>query len=399
MKNIITLVLIATSLSLSAQKKVLGYWEFLDAVKFDSAMRIDTGMIDTTGGFVLQLDTAGSDTLGYYSVSAGSISGFPTGSGANGRVTFWSGASTLSSNAGFLFDSTTSRLTTTGGAFPAMKVSRYSMVDTNSAFRIKRGAVEKLSVNSAGVTVNDSACFDDNIAIDTGTVDLSVGAFFGWDSTGASETGYANLVTKAAVTGAGTINQVGYFSGTSTIAGNLGFTFNAATTAVAITAGSSTTPLSVTGATGDNVQLLGLSVAEEASETQFITGGVKGMAFRVDASEERLSLNTTTTVFNEAFAATPPPVIFRGTSDTVMYVDGVNNRVGINESSPDAPLHIDAGSVIAIKLTDPSVEAPGLGTALFTNFPGGFATTPIWVQVTIEIGGLPVTGLVPVFIP
>lgn len=346
-----------------------GNWLFRDTVWGDTAA------FGYSSGSVLSWDTTGAASSGFMRLTSGAISGYPTGSGASGRVTYWSGASTITSNAGFLFNSTTTRLTTTGGTFPAMKIGNYSIVDTNSALRLKRGSVQKLSFNTAGTTSNDDLFLDDSLFIDKDLLNPSTGFFLGFDTTGSAASGYDKVYAKAGVTGSGLVNQIPYWATGTGLSGSNSFTFNPSTTAVALAAGTSVKPLAVTGADGDTVQILSSRMFQTSSGLTFQEGSGDGFNFLIDGAKSRLSLNSSSTVFN-ADAADGVDVSFVSLSGTALFVDHSDSRVGINEIVPQNPLHIDANTGIAIQLEDAQVAAADAGAGTLLNMPAGVSGDP-----------------------
>lgn len=69
----------------------------------------------------------------WWSSSAGGGSGTVTGSGTSGRVAYWNGASSLTSNAAFTFDGTTLAATTFTGTAAASAVYNYSGATTSGS--------------------------------------------------------------------------------------------------------------------------------------------------------------------------------------------------------------------------------------------------------------------------
>lgn len=117
MKHLIfTLVLVLTSTLAISQRKMTDQYQFLNRVYFDSLPRLDTALLDVSTGLYMYLDTVGSSQTGYYVLSNAAAGGSVSGTGASGRVAFWSGASSLSSNSNFKWDNTAGEMSIVAGS-------------------------------------------------------------------------------------------------------------------------------------------------------------------------------------------------------------------------------------------------------------------------------------------
>jgi len=251
---------------------------------------------------------------------------------------------------------------------------------------------------------NGEQFYTDTIWADTSMFDVSTGNVqLALDTAGGSSTGYYKLTTTAGgsgggnIKGSGTANQGAFFiSSDSVISTNL---IQVDTTNSIISVGSGITPSpfrvrSQDG--GDGAQFNNVQIKQTANVSIINTDtNTENLRFTIQG-DERLSLDTNLTVFNDTDGS-PKDVMIKSSTDTTAYVDVNNGRVSINGNPndySDATFTIKpSGSDTLFRFIDPPTGT-GANTPTFNNSPYGGNIR--WLFIKLVISGVEVNGVIPI---
>ena len=283
-----------------------------------------------------------------------------TGSGANTRVAFWTGASTQSSNANFIWDNTNSRLGV-GGTFAetTLHVNGSVFIGGSSTIglQLENALTSAPSSNVRSIIANTSS----SIAV--------AGALFLQPRTGVAApilfytegserarifatgnfgigTGASDSGEKLQVTGTAKITGAASFNTSITNGGwsSNGLPVSAGTAQVfnRFLNTSGDFYVGLEGSTGGgyfNGSSAYASVLYSSQPIQLITGGVK-----------RLDISSAGAVFSGAAS-----IAGNLTVDTnTLFVDATNNRVGIGTAAPAVALEVAGASTQQVRVTSTS---------------------------------------------
>ena len=150
---------------------------------------------------------------------------------------------------------------------------------------------------------NGNLRYMDTLFLDSADYNATSGLFLGYDTTGASTTGYYQVTQRSAPSGTGSTNKVAIWSSAAVLT-------NAA-----------------------------VDLTNTGGNSHFLAPIDEGMDFTVDGVDTRLTLDTGRTVFN-IIQPTAKDITFLSATDTMMQFDVSTDRVGILNSAPEYVLDV-----------------------------------------------------------
>lgn len=212
-----------------------------------------------TASTIVKRDASGNFSAGTITASlTGTASGNPTGSGANTRMAFWTGAGTLSSDADFTWDSTNNILTIA----PAILGSKSIILDNQATICFNGTTCSARVWSSSGQLVLTNGAGSDMLAqMDTGSAFSSVGGLTAGQQLANQATlrgsssnspititasgGGSNLGISLVGTGTGAVTGTAAVTAGNALANQLSINGSAASSAATITATGSDSSISI----------------------------------------------------------------------------------------------------------------------------------------------------------
>lgn len=244
----------------------------------------------------------------------------------------------------------------------------------------------------------------DTMWLDTSLFNTSTGNFqLSVDTVGSSSTGYYKVTTTAGgsgggnLKGSGTANQGAFFINSDSVISTDLIQLDTTNSVITVGSGITPNPFRVRsqdggdGAQFNNVQIkqtADVSIINTDTNTENLRLTIQG--------DERFSLDTNLTVFNDVDGS-PKDVMILSSTDTTAYVDVNNGRVNIN-GNPNDYSNVTftikpSGSDTLFRFIDPPI-ATGANTPTFNTSPYSGAVR--WLFVKLVIGGGDVNGVIPI---